>query len=101
MNQYMKSPCAQCPFRKETLKGWLGKERMKEITQSESFVCHKTSQGAMSDRKQCAGHMILMGESNEFVRVAKAFQFDLQLQNQGLVFDSPEDCINHHTNIDK
>lgn len=94
----MKSPCAQCPFRKDCLEGWLGRDRMTEITQSESFVCHKTTKGAISERKQCAGHMILMDYDNEFVRVADAFKVNLGLQNKELVFDSPEDCINHHTN---
>ena len=39
---YMKSPCADCPFRKDSLKGWLGADRMEEILGQESFVCHKT-----------------------------------------------------------
>lgn len=42
--------------------------------------------------------MILMDYDNEFVRVADAFKVNLGLQNKELVFDSPEDCINHHTN---
>ncbi len=98
MSQHMKSPCAQCPFRKDSQKGWLGKDRMTEITQAESFVCHKTTLGAINERKQCAGHMILMKESNQFVQVANHFNLNLGLQNKESVFDSPEDCINHHTN---
>jgi|VirMetMinimDraft_7_1064189.scaffolds.fasta_scaffold126634_1 hypothetical protein len=96
MNQHMKSPCAKCPFRKDSAEGWLGKDRMAGIVKAESFVCHKTTSGTNQDRKQCAGHMILMGERNAFVRSAKAFKFNLGLQNRELIFDSPEDCINHH-----
>jgi len=93
-----KTPCKNCPFRKDTLKGWLGAERMKGIIQQRSFVCHKTTQKEMKDRLQCAGHMILMGEDNGFVSLAKLFGHDTQLKGQDLIFDSKEDCIDHHKN---
>lgn len=91
-------PCEQCPFRKDCMKAWLGAARMKEILKQDSFVCHKTAYGADKDRRQCAGHMILKGEANAFVRLAKSMEIELKLTGQELVFDTEKDCIEHHRN---
>jgi hypothetical protein len=89
-----KVPCSNCPFRKDTLKGWLGK-RIDEILEQDSFVCHKTIEDD-STRLQCAGHMILLKEDNQFYRLATGMGFDLELKNDHLVFNNKEDCSNHH-----
>lgn len=60
----MKTPCQDCPFRKDAVKGWLGADRMRDILAAESFVCHKETD------MQCAGHMLVKGEENAFVRRA-------------------------------
>lgn len=86
-----KNPCKDCPFRKDSMRGWLPR-RIKQIIESDSFVCHK------NNSLQCAGHLILMKESNQFYRLAKALGLDLGLKNEHLIFDSPEDCIKHHQN---
>lgn len=88
--QYMSTPCNNCPFRKDTLKGWLGRNRMKEICESESFVCHKET------KRQCAGYMLVNPKRSLFVRMAKALKINLALRGKKDVFDSPDDCINHH-----
>ena len=95
---HMKAPCKNCPFRKDTLKGWLGGERMTEILESDSFPCHKTTHGSVEDYKQCAGHMLMLGNASAYVRLAKALNQPPQLTGKELVFDTPEDCINHHSN---
>lgn len=87
----MKSPCKNCPFKRDTLKGWLGKKRMTEILNSDSFVCHKNTS------KQCAGHMLIKGDENSFVAFAKLIAVDLGVRGRELVFDSKQDCIDHHT----
>jgi hypothetical protein len=87
-------PCSNCPFRKDTLKGWLGAERMKEILEASSFVCHKTLDQVKT--LQCAGHMIIKDEENDFVRLANRFNQPTHLTGQELVFDTKEQCINHH-----
>lgn len=87
---YRKNPCGNCPMRKDSLKGWLGRSRMTEILASDSFVCHKNND------LQCAGHMILLKESNSFVRLAKILGRKLNLGNQNLIFTNVKDCINHH-----
>lgn len=92
----VKTPCKDCPFRKDSLQGWLGEDRMTEILASDSFVCHKTTGGALRDRKQCAGHMLIKGHENAFVRYAARKNEDLGLKGADLVFDTKQECIEHH-----
>lgn len=86
----VKKPCKDCPFREDSLGGWLGEERATQIAESPSFVCHKNTD------LQCAGHMIMRGHSNSFVRMAARFNVDLGLKGQILVFDDTQDFIDHH-----
>ena len=86
----VKKPCKDCPFRKDTLKGWLGRDRAEEIAHAQTFVCHKNTS------LQCAGHMILRGYDNGFVRIAAIYKEDLKLKGQELVFDDVQDFIDHH-----
>lgn len=94
---YCKSPCNNCPFRKDSLKGWLGKRRAQEIVNNDNFVCHKTTQtGNEKDRLQCAGHMILLDDENLFVRTARGMGILLTIVNRYVIFESKEDFIKHH-----
>lgn len=83
-------PCRDCPFRRDSLKGWLGEQRMTEILGADSFVCHKKTD------KQCAGHMTIRGNDNGFVRLAGQLGIELDLTGRELVFDSQQACIEHH-----
>lgn len=94
----MNSPCKDCPFRKDSLKGWLGKPRIIEILGQDSFVCHKTAHKADKDKRQCAGHMIVNSARNIFVRILRIMKLPINLFNKHLVFDNIEDCITHHSN---
>lgn len=89
---HIKKPCRDCPFRKDTLKGWLGEERMTEILAADSFVCHKKTD------MQCAGHMLINGAANGFVRLAGRLGIELDLTGKAQVFDSRAECIAHHKN---
>lgn len=86
----MKKPCKNCPFRKDSLRGWLGEGRMINILAADSFVCHKRQ------NMQCAGHMLINGQENGFVRLAYRLGLELELSGQELIFDSKQDCISHH-----
>lgn len=87
----VKKPCRECPMRKDSLEGWLGKERMTEILSAGSFVCHKKTD------LQCAGHMLLKGRENDFVRLAEQLGLDTHIQGRELVFASDAECIAHHS----
>ncbi|WP_036231364.1 hypothetical protein [Marinobacterium jannaschii] len=88
----VKKPCKDCPFCKDSLKGWLGEGRMTEILAADSFVCHKKTD------LQCAGHMLINGDHNGFVRLANKLGIELQLTGKELVFESTAACIEHHAN---
>jgi hypothetical protein len=101
-----KTPCSNCPFRTDSIKGWLGKERITEILNQDSFVCHKTVDYSKDNhedlkRLQCAGFMILKNQQSMFVRLATVMNLDLGLKGHDLVFQSKEDCIEHHSNRQK
>lgn len=87
---HIKKPCRDCPFRKDTLKGWLGEERATVILAADSFVCHKKTD------MQCAGHMLINGEDNAFVRIAAKLDITLDLTGGDQVFESKAECIAHH-----
>jgi hypothetical protein len=93
-----KKPCKNCPFRKDTLKGWL--PNIEEYVYAKSFVCHETNTLPERDRLQCAGHMLLRGEESQFVRFAKRINVELELSGREQVFDTVADCIMHHKNTD-
>jgi len=88
---YYKKPCKDCPFKKDTLKGWLGKNRMTEILAISYFVCHKNT------HLQCAGHMLINDNKNDFVELANRMGINLNLTGSALVFESKQACIEHHT----
>ncbi|GAA5141227.1 DUF6283 family protein [Thalassotalea piscium] len=87
----IKRPCSDCPFRKDSLKGWLGEQRMTEILDHRAFVCHKKTD------KQCAGHMLINGHNNDFVRLANNLGIELELSGKELVFETKKECISHHS----
>lgn len=89
---HIRKPCRDCPFRKDALQGWLGEDRMTEILAADSFVCHKKTD------MQCAGHMLMNGEGNAFVRLAARLRIPLDLTGGEQVFESKVTCIEHHKN---
>lgn len=72
--------------------GWLGAERMRGILDAGSFTCHKTKKAL-----QCAGHMIVRGEKNYFVALAKSLNIALDLSGASLVFQNEDELIEHHS----
>lgn len=89
---YKRKACSNCPFRKDCPPGWLGAERMEEILESDSFVCHKTTEEGKT-RLQCAGFMIIQKDDSAFVRIAKATRTNLELTGKELIFGTREECI--------
>lgn len=89
----MKQPCKDCPFRKDSQQGWLGSERMTEILSQKSFTCHKTNK-----ELQCAGHLIIKKDENDFYKLAERMSLDLGLKGHELIFETEKECIEHHGN---
>ncbi len=61
MKNHSIKPCHECPFRKNSLKGWLGgftAEETYAAARSEAeFDCHLT-RGEEQERKHCAGRLL-------------------------------------------
>lgn len=89
---HKRHPCKDCPFRKDSLKGWLGKERAEEIAESTSFTCHKTEK-----QLQCAGHMIVSSENSDYVKLAHRLDIPTGLSGHEKVFETKQQFIEHHT----
>ena len=109
MYKNKKKTCKECPFKKTTLKGWLGKKRASEIcdkiTNDNSFHCHETIFGKKENRKICAGAIILSEkekgkDSNMVFRVGKALGLisEIEQTEYDKVFDNSKDFTEHHTN---
>jgi len=86
MNFNLKKPCSNCPFRRDSMKGWLGEDRAQEIshditTEQKTFSCHKTNDldenGDIIETKKteyCAGALILLEKlelPNQMMRIAE------------------------------
>jgi len=63
---------------------------MAEILEQRSFVCHKKQD------LQCAGHMLINGNENDFVQLANRLDIELKLSGKELVFETPQECVSHH-----
>lgn len=119
----LKTPCKDCPFRKDLpvrLKGWLGKPRAEQISidvlqHGANFPCHKTTthsndgdenrSGYLYTEKesQCAGAAIMQlrsGNPSQWMQISERIGFDTGAKNLDLdtpVFDTPEDFIKFHS----
>lgn len=123
MHYKLKTPCKDCPFRKDLsshLKGWLGNPRAKQIANDvlehgANFPCHKTStHSAQGDKKrggyiytekesQCAGAAIMQIKANnpsQWMQISERLGFDTGVKDLDLdspVFENPEQFIEFHT----
>lgn len=97
----MKKTCIECPFRKDSVKGYLGGFSVEDtiaIANSEAdFYCHLTRE--TGNEKQCVGRLLRAG------KVCKSFKrFDLERERVSLKDSEERDNIlgfdfkEHHTN---
>lgn len=76
MSEFQKKPCIECPFRKQSLPGYLGgytiEETMAVSLSEQSFHCHMTREGNdnhyLGEPKECAGRLLFASN------VAKSFR---------------------------
>lgn len=59
------------------------------------LVCHKKTE------MQCAGHMLISGQENAFVRLAHRLRIPLDLTGREQVFETKAACIEHHSQESK
>lgn len=111
-NPYVMHPCDNCPFRKDAILGWLGRQRAVEIATGvaeTSFTCHKTNdindQGqteVTTHSRHCAGAALVLqkeGIKNQHMQVADwlnvAYYEDIRGKER--VFSCLADFIEHHS----
>lgn len=83
MNFNLKTPCDNCPFRKDRFFYLEPKRALgiaKGLTEDKTFSCHKTTEGKAKEESQCAGALIIHEKqygnmSNLLFRLAKQFDF--------------------------
>jgi hypothetical protein len=103
----LRRPCANCPFREDCLRGWLGRERAGEIADTlrddRTFACHKTTRagGSSGPEQHCAGALIVLereGMIPQLARIAGRLGFydPDALDPDAPVFDSLDDFVEHH-----
>lgn len=86
----LKQAYDNCPFRKDAIKGWLGKERSSDIihalvVEDKTFSCHKHNsfddEGHVDegrDAQHCAGATILLeklNRPNQWMRICQRMRF--------------------------
>lgn len=82
MKNNLKSPCAECPFRKDSAPGWLGGETVQDtfahIKGEGDFACHMTRHKRKADMSRCRGSLLFMRKSGQMpkynAKLAKALQ---------------------------
>lgn len=91
---HCKVPCSECPFRKNSLPGYLGgftaEETIRVAVSESNFDCHLTridenGNGIPEDskkRKACAGRMLFATNTAKSFRRPELEQVRLQLKNK-------------------
>lgn len=64
MKNNLKTPCDECPFRKNSFAGWLGNltpEQTYEYVLNEAdFACHKTRHKKLNEMSRCKGAQLFL-----------------------------------------
>ena len=100
----LRSPCGNCPFRKDALQGWLerrAEDIIKNITdRGQSFICHKTL--GRDVEQHCAGAATLLykiDQPNALMQISERLghiDWDTHLLNKELTVDSVKEFIDIH-----
>lgn len=110
MDINFRNPCNECPFRRESLPGWLGPWTPLDLLRSlsvEPFPCHQTiPQGYQGDYnddrlKGCAGAAIFLNNTLEMSRCRVTSEHQRQVRDVDdsvtlSVFASKQEFIDHH-----
>lgn len=64
MKDNLKEPCKECPFRKTSLKGWLGNLTAQQtygyVLNEADFACHMTRKKPDDKMSRCKGSQIFL-----------------------------------------
>ena len=103
-----KKPCAECPFRKKSIPGYLGpwpgpSELLDQAFSEAGFICHKTIVRVDENHsfifkgekfRQCAGALICANKTSKIHR-------DPEMQKEQLRLGTPSDIMNGFEFLDR
>lgn len=102
--KYQKQPCNECPFRRNSAKGWLGgftvEETLCAARSEDAFDCHLTR--GTEEVKSCAGRLLFAVKTCKSFRnkELESARLELKEQNKDLSNILGFDFAEHH-NIKK
>lgn len=68
--EFCKTPCGECPFKKTSLKGWLGgitlEETLETANADQDFLCHASGRNEV--KRQCAGRLLYSSKTAKMFR---------------------------------
>ena len=105
MKNNIKNPCSECPFRKDSAKGWLGGETAKSTLDyafnEADFACHKTRHKAIDKMSRCRGFLLFMRKMAKSPRYNKPLAeclnaIDFNMATKSNILSVP-DFLKHHS----
>lgn len=104
-----KTPCAECPWRRNSLRGWLGEDNPEDfyranITNEGAMPCHMQidyedphwKETQLPDADLCAGSLIYFNNTNKRPRDPEIAQAVDAVGTSPQVFEWPDQFIGHH-----
>jgi hypothetical protein len=108
-----KSPCSACPFRTNSLKGWLGNYTPEgvivAIQHDQPFFCHKHveetigyddpewREKALEDAQHCAGALIFANKLCKLSRIPEVAAAQRNVDKDQKILFPPSEFVKHHT----
>jgi len=100
----LKEPCKECPFRKSSLKGWLGgltaRETWDYVLSEFDFACHMTRKKPDAKMSRCKGSQIFLLHHCKSPKINMPLKKALdQTRKEGHEMDNylGFDFLTHHT----
>lgn len=109
MKKSLKQPCAECPYRRKSLPGWLGADSpegfMGTTMADHTMPCHMTVdyerknwRATLPDAEQCAGAAIFFANICKLSRDPDRMRLPADREN---VFATPMEFVEHHSNTSR
>lgn len=100
----LKEPCKECPFRKNSLPGWLGGETPEATYHSVmdaeiDFACHMTRHKTDKNMSRCKGSLLFLKQSCKSPKFNTELSQCVENINRKEISNIllPHEFINHHT----
>lgn len=106
MKNNLTKPCAECPFRKDSIKGWLGGETAQStfdmVRHEADFACHMTRHKKVEEMSRCRGFLLFSKKiskipkfNKELAKALEEIPFKEAIKETNIL--SLPEFIKHHT----